>query len=157
MEPAEEGADMPIVFYVGIAAALGVTVAFQPLMNAVLARAIGSPYGAAAISIGVAVFGALVMIAITGRGEMTRANLGSVPWWVYCAGFVGTVFVAGGVVIAPVTGAQLFFISVIAGQLIGATLADHFGLFGLDLRPLSLERLLGLALVLGGALLVQRG
>ena len=88
---------------------------------------------------------------MTGRGDISRATLATVPWWIYLAGFVGTLFVAGGVVIAPVTGAQLFFISVIAGQLIGATLADHFGLFGLAVRSLSLERVLGLALVLGGA------
>lgn len=148
---------MPVVYYVMLAGVLGVTVSFQPLMNAVLARAIGSPFGAAAISISVAALGALVMVAVTGRGEISRATLAAVPWWIYLAGLVGTLFVAGGVVIAPVTGAQLFFVSVIAGQLIGATLADHFGLFGLDLRPISLERLLGLGLVLGGALLVQRG
>jgi transporter family-2 protein len=36
-------------------------------------------------------------------------------------------------------------------------LADHFGLLGLPLRPASLARMLGVALVLGGAILVQRG
>ncbi len=148
---------MPISAYVVLALTMGVTVTLQPLMNAILARAIGSPFGAAAISISVAALGAIVMVAITGPGTMSRATLASVPWWVYLAGLIGTLFVAGGVVIAPVTGAQLFFISVIAGQLIGATLADHFGFFGLDVRPVSLERLLGLAFVLGGAFLVQRG
>ncbi len=148
---------MPIPIYLAITVGLGMLVAFQPLLNAVLSRAIGSAYGAAMISILVAALGAVAMVAVTGRGDMSRATLASVPWWVYLAGFVGTVFVAGGVVIAPITGAQLFFVCVIAGQLLGATLADHFGLFGLDLRPLSLERTLGLALVLGGAILVQRG
>jgi transporter family-2 protein len=148
---------MAIAHYLLAAVMLGVAVSFQPLMNAVLARAIGSPFGAAAISIAVAALGAAAMVAVTGRGEISRATLASVPWWIYLAGFVGTLFVAGGVVIAPVTGAQLFFISVIAGQLIGAALADHFGLFGLSVRPLSLERALGLSLVLAGALLVRRG
>ena len=97
------------------------------------------------------------MVALTGRGDISRATLASVPWWVYLAGFAGTLFVAGGVVIAPVTGALLFFICVVAGQLLGATLADHFGLFGLDLRPVSPARLIGLALVVGGAVLVQLG
>jgi transporter family-2 protein len=148
---------MAIVNYLLVAVFLGVMVSFQPLMNAVLARAIGSPFGAAAISIGVAALGAVAMVAVTGRGDISRASLATVPWWIYLAGFVGTLFVAGGVVIAPVTGAQLFFMSVIAGQLIGAALADHFGLFGLAVRSLSLERVLGLVLVLGGALLVRRG
>ena len=143
--------------YLVAAMLLGMLVAFQPLLNAILSRAIGSAYGATAISIFVAALGAVMMIAVAGRGDMSRAALASVPWWVYLAGFIGTIFVAGGVVIAPVTGALLFFICIIAGQLLGATLADHFGLFGLSLRPVSLERLLGLALVLAGALLVQRG
>ena len=148
---------MTILIYLAAAVGLGITVAFQPLMNAILARAIGSAYGAAFISILVAALGALVMVAITGRGDMSRSTLATVPWWVYLAGFVGTIFVAGGVVIAPVTGALLFFACVIAGQLIGATLADHFGLFGVPLRPVSPARLAGIALVLGGALLAQRG
>ena len=54
---------MPMLPYMLVAALLGVVVAFQPLMNAILARAIGSPYGAAAISIAVAGLGALAMIA----------------------------------------------------------------------------------------------
>jgi bacterial/archaeal transporter family-2 protein len=147
---------MPILVYLAAAAALGAIIAFQPLVNAILARAIGSPYGAAAISILVAALGAAAMVAVTGRGDISRATLASVPWWVYLAGFAGTLFVAGGVVIAPVTGA-LLFICVVAGQLLGATLADHFGLFGLDLRPISPARLIGLALVVGGAVLVQLG
>jgi transporter family-2 protein len=148
-----------VSIWIAMAAAvlLGVLVTLQPLMNAILSRAIGSPYGATAISILVAGIGAVAVVAVTGRGDMSRATLASVPWWVYLAGFIGTVFVLGGVVLAPVTGALLFFICVIAGQLAGAMLADHFGLLGLPLRPASLARMLGVALVLGGAILVQRG
>jgi transporter family-2 protein len=153
----DRGTRMPLALYLVAAVLLGVLVALQPLINAVLARALGSPYGAAAISIFVAALGAVVMLAVTGRGDMSRATLASVPWWVYLAGLVGTVFVAGGVVIAPVTGALVFFVCVVAGQLLGATIADHVGLFGLDVRPVSATRLIGLALVLGGVVLANRG
>jgi len=148
---------MAAIGYMVAAAVLGMLVAFQPLMNAVLARAIGSAYGAATISILVAALGAIVMALLTGTGEMSRATLSTVPWWVFLAGFVGTVFVAGGVVIAPVIGGLLFFACVIAGQLFGATLADHLGLFGLVTRPVSALRLLGIGLVVAGALVAQRG
>jgi transporter family-2 protein len=148
---------MPIWIYLLAAGALGVFVAWQPLMNAVLARATGSAIGASAISILVAFLGALLLLAVYGRGEMSRAALTSVPWWVYLAGVIGTAFVAGGVMIAPVTGALLFVLCVVAGQLFGATLADHFGAFGIEVRPVSWERLAGLALVLAGVVLVQRG
>ena len=145
--------------WLGVLGAIGagVLVTFQPLMNAILARAIGSPHGATLVSLVVAVSGALVMVVLTGRGTMTRETLSSVPWWVFSAGLVGLVFVLSGVTIAPVTGALLFFVCVIGGQLLGAILADHFGLFGLSVRHVTAERLIGLALVLGGAILVQLG
>ena len=148
---------MAIVNYLAAAVVMGMLVSFQPLMNAILARAIGSPFGAAAVSLVVAGLGGVAIALVAGRGDMSRAALATVPWWVFLAGLIGSLFVAGGVVIAPITGAQLFFATVIGGQLIGATLADHFGLFGLAVRPLSLEQALGLALVLAGALLVRRG
>jgi transporter family-2 protein len=148
---------MTLWLYLAAALVLGALIAMQPLMNAVLARATGSPFGAAAISILVAFMGAMVMILVTGRGDTSRAALASVPWWIYLAGLTGTAFVAGGVVIAPVTGALLFFLCIIAGQLLGATLADHFGAFGLDIRPTSLPRLAGIALVLAGVVLVRSG
>lgn len=148
---------MILWLYLVAALALGAIVALQPLMNAVLARSIGSPSGAAGISIFVAMIGAVVLVLVAGRGEMTRATLGAVPWWIYLAGFIGTAFVAGGVVIAPVTGALLFVLCVVAGQLVGATLADHFGAFGLEVRPISLARIAGLGLVLAGVLLVRGG
>ena len=148
---------MPILPYTIAAVLLGAIVAFQPLMNAVLARAIGSAYGAAAISIAVAALGAAMMVATVGRGDISRATLSTVPWWVFLGGLVGTLFVAGGVVIAPVTGGLVFFACVVAGQLGGAMLADHFGWFGVGVRPITLARLGGLVLVLCGALIVQNG
>lgn len=148
---------MPIVIYLAVAMGLGAMLAMQPLINAILARAIGSSFGAAAISVIVAGLGGLVMAMLAGRGDTSRAALATVPWWVFLAGLIGTAFVAGALVIAPVTGALLFFVCVVAGQMLGATVADHFGLFGVLVRPISLARVAGLALVIGGAVLVQRG
>jgi transporter family-2 protein len=148
---------MQLALYLIAAVLLGVLVSIQPLLNGVLGRAVGSPYSAAAISIFVAALGALAMLAVVDRGEISRATLTVVPWWVYLAGVIGTALVAGGVVMAPVTGALVFFVCIVAGQLLGAALADHFGFLGLALRPISPVRVLGLALVIGGAVLVQRG
>lgn len=148
---------MPIWSYLAAAVLVGALVTAQPLINANLSRALGSPFVATAISILVAFVAALVVVAITGRGETSRAALVAVPWWVYLAGLIGTIFVSAGMIIAPVTGAFAFFLCVIAGQLIGAAIYDHIGAFGVQVRPMSVERLLGLALVLGGAVLVQRG
>jgi len=145
-----------ILPYLLSAVGLGALVAFQPLMNAVVARAVGSAYGAALISIVITLVGAIVVVAVAGRGEISRATLGAVPWWIFLGGFIGTLFVGGGVVIAPVTGALVFVACVVAGQLIGATVADHFGLFGIAVRTVTPLRLVGLALVAAGAILALR-
>jgi transporter family-2 protein len=145
-----------ILPYLFSAIGLGVIVAFQPLMNAVIARAIGSAFGAALISILITLVGAIVMVAVAGRGEISRATLGAVPWWIFLSGLIGTFFVAGGVVIAPVTGGLVFVACVVAGQLVGATLVDHYGLFGIAVRVVTPLRLLGLALVFVGAVLALR-
>lgn len=139
------------------AIAVGALISVQPPLNAILARAVGSPFSASAISILIALISILVLLVFTGRGDLSAAALRSVPWWVYLAGVVGAIFVASGVVIAPATGALLFFVCIVGGQLLGAIIADHFGAFGLQVRPVSVQRLLGLALVLAGALLVHRG
>ena len=135
---------------------VGCLVSAQPPMNAILSRAIGSAYGATAISIFVAFCCALLLLAVAGRGDISRETLSSVPWWVYLAGAAGAIFVASGVVIAPVTGALLFFVCIVAGQLLGSTIADHFGAFGLQVREVSFQRVAGLCLVLAGAVLVNR-
>lgn len=148
---------MQFLPFVLSAVGLGVIVAWQPLMNAMIARAIGSAYGAALISIIVTLVGALLVTMVAGRGEISRATLGALPWWVFLSGLIGTAFVAGGALIAPVTGALVFVACVVGGQLLGAMLADHFGLFGMAVRAASPLRLCGLALVVSGALLALRG
>jgi bacterial/archaeal transporter family-2 protein len=148
---------VPVWGFMLAAILVGALVSAQPPMNAILARAIGNPFGAAAISIFVAFACAIAALLFTGTGDLSRGTLAAVPWWVYLAGTVGLIFVAGGIVIAPVTGALLFFVCVVGGQLLGATLADHLGAFGLQVRPVSPQRIAGLALVLAGAILVQRG
>lgn len=136
---------------------VGAIVSTQPAMNAILARAIGSAIGASAISIAVAFISVLIVVALVGAGRMNVATLGTVPWWIYLAGVAGAIFVVGGVVIAPVTGTLIFFVCIIAGQLIGSAVTDHFGAFGLEVRQISVSRIAGIILVLLGAILAARG
>lgn len=148
---------MNAVAYMVAAIVLGALVTAQPILNAILARAIGSPYGATTLAIFLAFLCSFAFIAVKGGGDFSVRTLTSVPWWVYLTSVIGVTYVAAGVVIAPVTGAFLFFVCVVAGQLIGSALIDHFGMFGISVRQISPQRMIGLALVLGGAILVSRG
>jgi transporter family-2 protein len=143
--------------YMLAAVLVGMLVSTQPALNGMLGRAMGSYTSATLISVGVAFLSAIVLALVMGRGDFSRSALGSVPWYVYLAGVAGMLFVAGGAIIAPVTGAFAFFVCIVAGQLLGAMLADHFGAFGLAVREVSPQRIAGLVLVIAGALLVHRG
>ena len=70
------------------------------------------------------------------------------------AGAIAGVLLAS-VFLAPRIGASALLCLVVAGQLLGAVLIDRFGLFGLAMRELTFGRLVGVFLVLAGALIVR--
>ena len=89
---------------------------------------------------------------MSGAERVVLATLAAVPWWPYLGGVVGAVFIASGVVLAPVTDALVLFGCIVARQLVGSTIIDHYGAFGLAVREISRSRLLGNRLVtVGGA------
>ena len=143
------------LLYLAAAIAIGVCVSLQPPINSAMARSLGSPLLAACISIGITLVFAVFFWQTIGKGAGELGQVKLLPWWVVIGGIVGMFFVVGGVMVAPVTGMALFFVCVVAGQLLGSTLVDQFGAFGSPVKPVNLMKLLGLAMVLAGAILVQ--
>lgn len=140
----------------GAAMLIGMAFSQQPVINAAVSRVVGSPVAAAAVSVFVTLCCLLALVPFTG-GSLRPSVLSALPWWSVLGGVIGVAIVAGGAAIAPVTGGALFFVCLVAGQLVGASIADHIGAFGLPEKSLSLTRFLGLVMVLVGAVLVNRG
>ena len=136
--------------------AIGMVFAQQPVINSAVARILGSPIHASVYSIFITLCGAALLLPFA-ASPFRPAALLALPWWSVLGGLVGVAIVVGGAYLAPVLGAAFFFVCLVAGQLMGAAIADHFGAFGLPVHSLSITRLAGLALVVLGALLVQRG
>jgi transporter family-2 protein len=146
---------MSNVIYIVAAVVMGTVISVQPPINATMARDLGSPLLAASISIFISLVVVTILWLSWGKGTGDISQVRMLPWWVIIGGIVGVVFVAGSVVVAPVLGVALFFVCVIAGQLIGSTLIDQFGVFGLTVKPLNMMKFVGIGLVLLGAALVQ--
>ena len=143
------------IYYIAAAIAIGAMLSLQPPINVVMARILGNPLLAASISIAISlVFIALIWL-IYGKGAGDLTQVKTLPWWVIVGGVIGVVVVVGGIIVAPVLGIALFFICIVAGQLLGSILADHFGAFGMQAQPVNIKKLLGIGLVLAGATLVQ--
>ena len=135
---------------------IGLAFAQQPVINAAVARGLGSPIAAAVVSVSITLLCLLATLPFTG-GTLRPAALAALPWWSVLGGMIGILIVAGSAALVPLTGAALFVVCLVGGQLLGAAVADHVGAFGLPERPLTAPRALGLALVALGAVLVQRG
>ena len=134
----------------------GVLVAIQAPTNAMLGKASGSPVVAAFISfcVGTLALGALVAAS---SGRLFAPELRGVPWYAWVGGLYGAFFVAVAAFAAPRIGIGVLLTAAIAGQLLAAVILDHYGLFGLPRQPVNLTRIVGVALVLAGAVLVRKG
>ena len=81
---------------------------------------------------------------------------GRVPIWAWFGGFFGATYIALSIYLIPQVGAATFMALLITGQMTGSIVFDHFGVLGLTERPVDVWRIAGVALLIGGVLLIQR-
>lgn len=138
----------------GVAAGAFVTI--QAPINAALARGVGMPVAAAAISFFV---GALALAAITGLLSQSQGITlnwrAPAPWLFVAGGLLGAAFVTCAVILVPKLGAAALMAFLIAGQLVTGVILDRIGFLGLAVREITLGRLGGALLLLAGALLIR--
>lgn len=135
---------------------IGFAISQQPAINGATAGALNSVFAAAAFSLTLSALTVFLLFWLS-DAPTRPAQFLALPWWSVLGGLIGAVFVAGGAYLVPVTGAALFFVCLIAGQLVGAVIADTIGAFGLEPRALSARKLAGIALAFAGVLLVRWG
>lgn len=136
--------------------AIGMAFAAQPAVNFAAARVLGTPIFAAMLSIAITLV-TMIGYALVVGAKVEPGAFARLPWWVVLGGLIGFFVVFGGVSIAPVIGAAVFFVCLVAGQLVGAALIDQFGAFGMAVREISPLRVAGLGLTLAGVILVILG
>jgi len=78
------------------------------------------------------------------------------PWWAWSGGIFGAIFIALSIVTIPKLGGAAYIVILVTGQMITALAFDHFGWLGILERHIDLPRLLGVALLIGGVVLIRR-
>ncbi|MBL0938087.1 MAG: DMT family transporter [Gemmatimonadaceae bacterium] len=150
---------MPTISATTLAMALilgaGTLIAIQGPINATLMRAVGSSVNAALISFLVGTL-ALIVVAMWQRTAADGALVRALPWWAWVGGLCGAVFVAVAAYAAPRIGVANMLTLSVAGQLITAIVLDHRGAFGVPQQSVSGGRIVGILLVVVGAVLVRR-
>jgi transporter family-2 protein len=85
------------------------------------------------------------------------AFIGKAPMWMWAGGAFGVCFISLALVLLPRLGASGFMALALAGQVVASLLLDHFGWFGLVERQVTLPKVLGAVLLIGGVVLIQFG
>ena len=135
-----------------VALVAGIAGSIQIAVNGALGRRIGVLDAAAFGSI---VAGALIVCAaLAVRNGDGIAAAFRAPWWMWLGGVMGALIVTGITYAPSHIGVFATIGLLIAGQLVMGAFIDAFGLFGVDKIPLDLARVVGLALLSGGAVLV---
>lgn len=135
--------------------AVGAMLAFQAPANAALARSIGDPVWAAALSFGIG-FLLLSGIAIV-RGTSPSLNgLQAVPWWALMGGLLGAIWVLAAIWSVPRLGVVTMMSAMVLGQLLAAMIIDSGGIMGLEVRSISPSRILAIGLVSMGVIVSYR-
>ena len=144
-------------FLVLLAMCVGIALPLQAGINAELRVWLGHPVQAALVSFSAGTL-ALIILVLVLRLPWTAAQpLASAPWWIWFGGLLGVAYVSMTIVLAPRLGAATLLSAAMAGQLMGSLVMDHYGIVGYSVRTISTGRVLGVALLLLGVLLIHRG
>jgi bacterial/archaeal transporter family-2 protein len=142
-----------VFFLVGTGAGALITV--QSVLNAALGKRTGSLGSVLLLTlVSIALLIPLVLL-IPGTADL-RQLPGPSQWYLYAGGLLGIAILATPIVLVPRIGATATLTALVAGQLTLAVVVDHFGVLGVPRTEITVTKMLGLALLVGGALLVTR-
>ncbi len=146
---------MPRGLAVIVSIGVGGLVALQAPINSLLGKRVGS-LQAATLSFLVGTVALAVIALLFASGPSPGSGLRGVPLYYFVGGLLGAAFVASSLVTVRVLGAGGVSAAIIAGQLAMSVVIDRLGVLGLPQRALSPSRLLGVALLVAGVVLVVR-
>jgi len=138
-----------------LAVLAGASVALQQVLNANLRIALNLAAWSGFVSYfaGVA---CMALLAFALRDPVPSvAVAGRVPWWAYSGGLFGATFIGLAIFLIPRLGAATFIVLLVTGQMLASVTFDHFGWLGLTQRSIDLPRMIGVALLIGGCVVVR--
>ena len=139
-----------------VALLVGAFLSLQVGVNSKLSEAVGSPLISALISFCVGTLALLSYILITGIPLANAANAKNASPIAWTGGLLGAFFVASSIILLDKLGAAMTISLIIAGQMLMSLIMDHFGLLGMEVKPISLGRVAGVVLVIAGVVLIRK-
>jgi len=135
----------------------GMCLIVQSSFNQQVALMLGHAFGATWLSL----FLAAVLTFIAGLFILSRNSLRvqrDNPWdhlWLWTGGSIGSVCLWSFTYLPTEIGMVMTFICVVLGQIMGALVFDALGLFGFEVRTVTVKRLAGVVLSMAGVILAN--
>ena len=99
----------------------------------------------------------MALLAAALRDPLPSAGVAlRIRWWAWSGGLFGAIFIGLAIYLVPQLGAATFIALLVTGQMLTSVAVDHFGWLGLTQRSIDLPRLLGVAMLIGGVVLIRR-
>jgi bacterial/archaeal transporter family-2 protein len=146
---------MKILFYL-LPVFAGIAITIQAGVNSQLRVAINHPLLAALISFVVGTIALAVLLVFSKQVMPGFSQYSSINWYKYTGGLLGAFVVTVTLLSVRQIGAGNMVVLIVAGQLVTAVLMDHYGVLGLNPNPISVQKLLGICLLIVGAWLVNK-
>lgn len=135
--------------YYAIAFCMGLAIALQAPINAALARSLGD---SVLVSAFISFFVGAACLAVFAyfSGALHLEVLKALPqqaWWKFLGGILGAFFVFGTILLAPKIGLINMIVTVLIAQLVAGLILDSVGAFGLSIKPISWQKIVGLVVI----------
>ena len=146
---------MPTSSYAFVMLCAGIGIPVLAALNSSLGARIGSPVAASVMLFAIP-FSCALLVYLIG-GFKPQSSIADAPKHLFFAGVLIAFYVLSITFIAPQFGIGNAVFFVLLGQMISAAAIDQFGLFDAQIRPLSGLRAGGIALMVAGVYLTQKG
>jgi transporter family-2 protein len=130
----------------------GIAVAVQAAANSGLKAQAGLGQ-ALMINTGIVLLGTVALWL--GLGARATFFPAGTPWTLYVGGVCGFVIIATLALAFPGLGAAWGIALMVLGQCVAALIIDHYGLLGMPTDAVTAKRLLGVALVVAGVIVLR--
>jgi transporter family-2 protein len=99
---------------------------------------------------------AMLVMALALREPWPSMQTAARSHWIsWTGGLFGATYIALSILLLPKLGAATVIALMVAGQLAGSLVFDHFGLLGIPVHPVSAVRVAGAVLLLAGVVLIR--
>lgn len=137
----------------------GMLSATQIAVNGYLGKVVGSPIKASAISFTVGIiFLAIICIVLhfkNGKSESFKNESAKNPWWMWIGGILGGLYILANVYLSRIVGTGMTVIILLIGSTTGGILVDHFGMFESPKKPINAQKILGVLIMILGAVAIK--